>query len=136
QGTISTLPRTVRLRWIVAAAVLAIVTPLGVLAPLSVQRQWRRQLASVDRQHVATVRAISIAIDQHVDRTAAALDVLGELHALDSPDYAAFEDLAARILPYQSRWSSILLADVNGNLLDAVPDRQDAEARVDGQPWA
>jgi signal transduction histidine kinase len=120
----------------VAAAVLAIVTPLGVLAPLSVQRQWRRQLASVDRQHVATVRAISIAIDQHVDRTAAALDVLGELHALDSPDYAAFEDLAARILPYQSRWSSILLADVNGNLLDAVPDRQDAEARVDGQPWA
>jgi signal transduction histidine kinase len=120
----------------VAAAVVAIVTPLGVLAPLSVQRQWRRQLVNVDRQHVAIVRAISVAIDQHVDRTTAALDVLGELHALDAPDYASFENLASRILPYQSKWSAILVADTQGNLLDGVPDRGDGEAKVDGLPWA
>lgn len=115
---------------------LAIVTPLGVLAPLSVQRQWRRQLANVDRQHLATVRAISVAIDQHVDRAASALDVLGELHALDGPDVPAFESLARRILPYQSRWSAIVLADTDGNILDGVPDRRDGAATVDGQPWA
>ena len=111
-------------------------TPLGILAPVSVQRQWRRQLANVDLQNVATVKAISVAIDQHVDRTIAALDVLGELHALDTPDYAAFENLAGRILPYQPRWSSIFVADADGQILDGVPDRNDGAARADGMPWA
>src|SRR4030095_6039804 len=51
-------------------------------------------------------------------------------------DYPAFENLASRILPYQSKWSAILLADARGNLLDGVPDRGDGEAEVDGVPWA
>ncbi len=130
------MAQTIRLRWIVAAAIVAIVTPLGIVAPLSVQRAWRRQLANVDRQNVATVKAISVAIDQHVDRTIAALDVLGELHALDTPDYPAFENLAARILPYQTHWSSIFVADTDGNILDGVPDRDDGGSRVDSLPWA
>ncbi len=115
---------------------LAIVAPLGVLAVLSVQRAWRRQLANVDRQNVATVRAISVAIDQQVERTTAALEVLGELHALDGPELPAFESLAARILRYQPYWSAILLSDLSGQVIDGVPDRDDGGATLNGMNWA
>ena len=52
------IPRRIGLRWIAVALTLSIVAPLGVLSALSIQRAWRRQLANVDRQNVATVRAI------------------------------------------------------------------------------
>jgi len=110
------------LRSIAAALVLVTVAPLGVLAGLSVQRAWRRQLSNVDNQNIATVRAISVAIDQYLEKTTAALDVLGELHALDVPDLEAFRSLANRILPYQPQWSAILLADPSGRIVDGVPD--------------
>jgi signal transduction histidine kinase len=129
------LLRSIRLRWIVAALVLAIVAPLGILAALSMQRVWRRQLANVERQNVATVRAISVAIDQQIERTTSALDVLGELHALDTPDLPAFESLAARMLPYQPTWSGILLADRDGRVIDGVPNRNDAGATKQGKIW-
>jgi signal transduction histidine kinase len=116
------LPRTIGVRSIAAALVLVTVAPLGVVAGLSVQRTWRRQLSNIDNQNIATVRAISVALDQYLEKTTAALDVLGELHALDGPDLEAFESLAIRILPYQPQWSAILLADPNGGLLDGVPD--------------
>ncbi|HEY7284190.1 MAG TPA: ATP-binding protein [Vicinamibacterales bacterium] len=116
------MPRTIGLRSIAAALVLVTVAPLGVLAGLSVQRAWRRQLSNVDNQNIATVRAISVAIDQYLEKTTAALDVLGELHALDVPDLEAFRSLANRILPYQPQWSAILLADPSGPIVDGVPD--------------
>src|SRR5262249_658822 len=136
RSTISSLARTIRLRSVVALLVLAIVAPLGLLAAFSVQRAWRRQLANVDRQNVATVRAISVAVDQHIDRTTSALDVLGELHALDSPDCAPFGNAASGILPYQAHWSAVLLADPSGRVIDGVPDQSDGAAHVDGAPWA
>jgi signal transduction histidine kinase len=101
-----------------------------------VQRAWRRQLTNVDRQNVATVRAISFAIDQQIDRTTAALDVLGELHALDVPELPAFQNLARRILPYQPHWSAILLADTSGKILVGVPDLIAGGAAVAGVNWA
>jgi signal transduction histidine kinase len=122
------LLRTIGLRWIAAALVFVTVAPLGIVAGLSVQRAWRRQLSSVDNQNIATVRAISVAIDQYLEKTTAALDVLGELHALDVPDLEAFKGLATRILPYQPQWSAILLADPSGKLLDGVPDSSTAIA--------
>jgi signal transduction histidine kinase len=130
------LSKRIGLRAIVAALVLAIVAPLGVLAAVSFQRAWHRQLANVDRQNVATVRAISVAIDQQVERTTSALDVLGELHALDAPELPAFESLAARILPYQPYWSGILLADPSGAVIDGIPNREDGGATVNGISWA
>jgi signal transduction histidine kinase len=130
------LHRTIGLRWIAAALVLVIVAPLGVLAGLSVQRAWRRQLESVDTQNIATVRAISVAVDQYVEKTTAALDVLGELHALDNPDLPAFESLATRMLPYQPNWSAILLSDATGKIVDGVPDTRNAEGPGGGADWA
>jgi signal transduction histidine kinase len=121
------------LRSIAALLVLVTVAPLGVLAGLSVQRAWRRQLANVDNRNIATARAISIAVDQYLEKTTAALDVLGELHALDGPDLPAFESLASRIIPYQPQWSAILLADPQGKFLGRVPDTGDAEGDAE---WA
>src|SRR5579864_5447714 len=133
--TISSLHRTIGLRWIAAALVLVIVAPLGVLAGLSVQRAWRRQLEGVDTQNIATVRAISVAVDQYVEKTTAALDVLGELHALDHPDLPAFESLATRMLPYQPNWSAILLSDATGKIVDGVPDTRNAEGPGGASDW-
>ena len=121
------------MRSIAALLVLVTVAPLGVLAGLSVQRAWRRQLANVDNRNIATARAISIAVDQYLEKTTAALDVLGELHALDGPDLPAFESLASRIIPYQPQWSAILLADPQGKFLGRVPDTGDAEGDAE---WA
>ena len=136
-STISSLHRTIGLRSIAAALVFAIVAPLGVLAVVSVQRAWRRQLANVDSQNIATVKAISVAVDQFLEKTTGALDVLGELHAasLGAPDLGEFEQLARRILPYQPTWSAIILADPSGRVLDSVPgpDNSEAEGASD---WA
>jgi len=132
---------TIRLRWVVAALVLSIVAPLGVLAGMGLQRAWHRQLANVDRQNVATVRAISVAVDQDIENTTAALDVLGELHALDAPDLPAFESLASRLLPYQPNWSALVLADTQGRVVDVVPalrpgDPSPDGAQLNGVNWA
>src|SRR5436190_2145989 len=123
--------RRVGIRWVVAALVLAVVTPLTILGAFGIQRSWRRLRSNLDRQNIATVRAISVAVDQEVQGTTAALNVLGELHALDSPDLPAFESLATRLLPFQPTWSAILLSDVNGTILDGAPDRADGVALVD-----
>jgi signal transduction histidine kinase len=130
------LPKRIGLRAVAAALVLAIVAPLGVLAVVSIQRAWHRQLTNVDRQNVANVHAISVAIDQQVERTTSALDVLGELHALDTPELPAFESLASRILRYQPYWSAILLADPSGTVIDGIPDRFDGGATANGMNWA
>ena len=130
-------PRRIGLRSIVAALVLSIVAPLGVVSVLSIQRTWRRQLANVDRQNVANVRAISGAIDQEIENTTAALDVLGALHALDAPDLAAFDSLANRLIVRRPDWSSIILSDLTGRLL-AVTPQPNATAQSTGLPtgWA
>ena len=128
--------RRVGLRSVVAALVLAIVAPLGVVAGFSFEGTWRRQLANLDRQNIATARAISVAVDREIENTASALGVLGELHALDGPDLPAFENLAARLLPYQSNWSAIVLADTHGRVLDGVPDSAGAEVAAVSIPWA
>ena len=93
----------------VAALVLATVLPLGLAAALGVRRAWRRQIATVERQSVETVRAISVAIDQEVETTTAALDFLGALHALDGPDLQAFDNLAQRLIVRRPDWSAIVL---------------------------
>ena len=106
----------------VVALTLSIVAPLGVLSALSLQRAWARQRANVDRQNMATARAISVAIDTEVETTTAALEVFAALHALDGPDLAAFDSLARRLIVRQHDWSSIILADANDRVLAAFPD--------------
>jgi signal transduction histidine kinase/CheY-like chemotaxis protein len=116
------IPAKVGLRWVVVALTLSIVAPLGLLSAVSLQRAWRRQRANIDRQNIATARAISVAIDTEVETTTAALEVFGVLHALDVPDLAAFDSLARRLIVRQYDWSSIILADSANRVLAAFPD--------------
>src|SRR5471032_2023592 len=128
--------RRIGLRSIVAALVLSIVAPLGVLSALSIQRAWRRQLANVHRQNVATVRAVSVAIDTEVETTTAALDVLGALHALDLPDVSAFDSLARRLILRQPDWAALLLADLRGHVMAVAPEGDVDEAASFATGWA
>jgi signal transduction histidine kinase/ActR/RegA family two-component response regulator len=119
---IAVLPKRIGLRGIVVALTLSIVLPLGVLSVVSIQRTWRRQLANVDRQNIATARAISVAVDTQIETTTAALDVFGALHALDVPDLAAFDSLARRLIVRQPDWSALLLADLKGRVIGVAPE--------------
>src|SRR4051812_23509901 len=130
------IPRRAGLRAIVVALTLSIVAPLGVASVISVQRTWRRQLDNVDRQNIATARAVSVAIDTEIKTTTAALDVFGALHALDVPDLAAFDSLARRLIVRQPHWSALLLADLNGRVLAVAPEGDVHEAGSFVTGWA
>src|SRR3954469_12271553 len=130
------IPKRVGLRAIVVALTLSIVAPLGVASVISVQRTWRRQLDNVDRQNIATARAVSVAIDTEIKTTTAALDVFGALHALDVPDLAAFDSLARRLIVRQPHWSALLLADLNGRMLAVAPEGDVHEAGSFVTGWA
>jgi len=130
------LPARIGLRWVIVALTLSIVAPLGVLSALSLERAWRRQRANIDRQNIATARAISVAIDTDVETTTAALDVFATIHALDTPDIAAFDNLARRLIVRQHEWSSLILADADDRVVAAFPER---DVDVRGSPaegWA
>jgi signal transduction histidine kinase/CheY-like chemotaxis protein len=129
-------PQRIGLRGIVVALTLSIIAPLGVLSAISIQRTWRRQLANVDRQNIATARAISVAIDTQVATTSAALDVFGTLHALDVPDVPAFDDLASRLIVRQPNWSALLLAEPNGRVLAVAPVGDVDKVASFGTGWA
>jgi signal transduction histidine kinase/ActR/RegA family two-component response regulator len=130
------IPARIGLRWVVVALTLSIVAPLGVLSALSLQRAWTRQRANIDRQNMATARAISVAIDTEVETTTAALEVFGALHALDVPDLAAFDSLARRLIVRQHDWSSIILADANDHVLAAFPDGDTDVSDSTAAGWA
>jgi len=130
------IPRRIGLRWIAVALTLSIIAPLGVLSVLSIQRTWRRQLANVDRQNVATARAVSVAIDTEVETTTAALDVFGALHALDVPDVPAFDSLARRLILRQPDWSALLLSSLDGRVLAVAPEGDVDEAASFATGWA
>jgi len=129
-------PAKVGIRWVVVALTLSIVAPLGLLSAASLQRAWRRQRANIDRQNIATARAISVAIDTEVETTTAALNVFGTLHALDVPDVEAFDNLARRLIVHQSDWSSIILADDTNHVLAAFPDGDTDVSRSPAAGWA
>jgi signal transduction histidine kinase/CheY-like chemotaxis protein len=129
-------PQRIGLRGIVVALTLSIIAPLGVLSAISIQRTWRRQLANVDRQNIATARAISVAIDTQIETTTAALDVFGALHALDVPDIPAFDNLASRLIVRQPNWSALLLAELNGRVLAVAPAGDVDKIASFGTGWA
>jgi len=130
------LPARIGLRWVIVALTLSIVAPLGVLSAVSLERAWVRQRTNIDRQNVATARAISVAIDTDVETTAAALDVFATLHALDNPDLSAFDNLARRLIIRQPEWSSLILADADNRVLAAYPGGDVETSGTPAEGWA
>src|ERR1044072_4745491 len=49
----------VSLGWVVSALTVSVLAPLAVMSVLSIQRTWRAELANLQQQNVATVRAVS-----------------------------------------------------------------------------
>ena len=98
-----------RLRTIVALLVLVTTVPLAVLASWVAWRSWRQQQALVDRQNVEQARAIGVAIDQEIERTIAALNVLTLVEPIDDADRTRFTAIASRMLPLHESWHSIQL---------------------------
>jgi PAS domain S-box-containing protein len=129
-------PRRLRLGALLALLVLATTVPLGLFAGWLVLASWEQQRAVVDRQAIDTARAISVAIDQEIESTIAALRVLSSLDLFTGPDLREFHALALRLLPAQPGWRAVLLADPAGQVVastDAPPGEAVARPAAD---WA
>jgi signal transduction histidine kinase/ActR/RegA family two-component response regulator len=112
-----TSKRGIGLRVVLAGLAVAIVVPVGLVAALIVLGSWRQQMDNVDRQNVETARAISIAIDQEIQNTITALNLIAALEIFDTTATTGFEELARRLVPSEPGWHALLLADQDGEPL-------------------
>lgn len=106
-----------RLRALLALLVLTTTLPLGLFAGILIARSSQDQRALVERRNVETARAVSVAIDQHVESARAALQALAATPLLDSPDRAAFNAVALRLVPTQPGWYAVLLVHPSGAVM-------------------
>jgi PAS domain S-box-containing protein len=106
-----------RLRAILALLVLTTTLPLGLFAGLLIARSSDEQQEIIERRNVETARAVSVAVDQHVESVRAALQALAATELLDTPDRAAFNAAALRLVPTQPGWYAILLVHPSGAVM-------------------
>jgi signal transduction histidine kinase len=125
------MPR-LRLRSIVALLVLVTTVPVAVLASWVAWRSWRQQQALVDRQNVEQANAITAAIDQEIERTIAALNVLALLEPISDGDKMHVTEIASRMLPLHAGWQSIRLIAPSLEILATTEPPQ--ESRVLSNP--
>jgi PAS domain S-box-containing protein len=115
-------------RTVLALIVLAVAVPVGLFAAILIDHSWRQQGAVVDRQNVDTARAMLVAVDQEVQKTAAVLAVVGALDfaapaATTSPSaLARFEQIAPTVLTREAGWRALFLVDASGRLIAATSD--------------
>ena len=109
--------RRLHLRSILALLVISTTVPLGLFGGLVIWKAWQQQRALVDRQNIEQARAVSVAVDQEIGRTIAALDVLAELEQIDAADRTHFTQIAARMIPLHPGWQAVRLADTSLNVL-------------------
>jgi signal transduction histidine kinase len=102
--------------------------PVGLFAAALIDHAWRQQAAVVDRQNIDTARAMLVAVDQEVQKTAAVLTVIGALDfasptAAGSPSAAErFQQMAPAAIAGQAGWRALFLLDAKGQRLAATPD--------------
>src|SRR3954471_19297403 len=83
-----------RLRALLALLVLTTTLPLGLFAALLIARSSHEQRSITERRNVDTARAVSVAIDQHVESARAALQALAAAEVLNEPDRGVFNAVA------------------------------------------
>jgi signal transduction histidine kinase len=103
--------RRLRLGAILTLLVLATTVPLGVFAGRLIFTSWRDQVAVVDRQNIERARAISVAIDQEVQTSITALNVLAATALLSADDLSHFPEFAGRTVALHPGWQSVFLID-------------------------
>ena len=115
--------RRVRLGTILALLLLVTLVPLVFFAGRLVFSSWVQQQILVNDQNVQRARAASVAIDQEVQSTITALDVLATLVPIESADLRTFYDAAAGILTLQDGWQAVRLVDLQSHVVvnTAVP---------------
>ena len=105
------LQRRFRLRTILALLVLAITVPLALFAGRLIWSAWHQQQSLVDDQNIDQATAIMVGIDQQVERSIAALEVLATLEPIVEQDKSHFMEIAARTLPFHPGWASLRVVD-------------------------
>ena len=116
-----------RLRAILALLVLTISLPLGLFGGLFIVRYANEQRTLVEQRNVETARAVSVAVDQHIESARSALQVLAASDLLDTPDRAAFNQVALRLVPTQPGWFALLLVHPSGAVMaDTALDADDS----------
>jgi PAS domain S-box-containing protein len=106
-----------RLRAILALLVLATSVPLGLFAGLLIVQASHGQRAFIEQRNVDTARAVSVAVDQHVESARAALQALAATDLLNTPDRVAFNEVALRLVPTQPGWYAVLLVHPSGAVM-------------------
>ena len=106
-----------RLRALLALLVLTTTLPLGLFAGLVIARSSHEQRSIIERRNVETARAVSVAVDQHVESVRAALQALAATEVLDNPDRVTFNAVALRLVPTQPGWYAILLVHPSGAVI-------------------
>jgi PAS domain S-box-containing protein len=106
-----------RLRAILALLVLIASVPLGLFAGILIVRSSHEQRALVEQRNVETARAVSVAVDQHVESARAALQTLAATDLLTNPERITFNEVALRLIPSQSGWYAVLLVHPSGAVM-------------------
>src|SRR6476659_3695646 len=106
-----------RLRAILALLVLITSVPLGVFAGILIVRSSHEQRALVEQRNVETARAVSVAVDQHVESARAALQALAATDLLTSPERVTFNEAALRLVPTQPGWYAVILVNPSGAVM-------------------
>lgn len=119
---------------VLSLVVVVTTVPLGLFAAVLIGASWRQQAVIVDRQNIDVARAISVAVDQEIERTIGALTVLGSFIPAESGDYHAFYDVSARIAPEQ-QWESIRLVSPAGGMLIATNAPFGAPPALSDEAW-
>ena len=106
-----------RLRAILALLVLITSVPLGLFAGILIVRSSHEQRALIEQRNVETARAVSVAVDQHVESARAALQTLAATDMLTTPERIAFNEVALRLIPTQPGWYAVLLVHPSGAVM-------------------
>src|SRR5262245_2539501 len=106
-----------RLRAILALLVLSTSVPLGLFAGILIVRYSHEQRSLVEQRNVETARAVSVAVDQHVESVRAALQALAATDLLTDPQRITFNEAALRLVPTQPGWYAVLLVHPSGAVM-------------------
>jgi signal transduction histidine kinase len=100
-----------RFRILLILLILTTLLPLGVLSGVMVGRLWQQQRVLVEKQNLETARAISVSIDQEVDRSRNALQVAAKLELTRGGISPQFSYTAHRLLRLQPEWRAVMVFD-------------------------
>ncbi|HZZ95102.1 MAG TPA: ATP-binding protein [Usitatibacter sp.] len=102
-----------RLLLLVAAGLL----PVAVMSGLGLHALYREQRTQTERTALELARAMSTAIDNELQQSFAALQVLASSPRLDTGDLRAFRGEVERVMALHPNWRETLLIDLDGRVL-------------------